>query len=135
MAYVTEEFYKDTWHGEELSPENFTKYNERAQIVIDTMTGYEIAKTEKGLDDFSEFIQGQVRKAVCAQIDYIAVNGIETITTGEGNNAQDATIGGFHYGSKTASSTKLSNVLAPLVVMLLEPTGLLTMGRLKIGFI
>ena len=135
MSFVDKDYYKNIYLGADVPTEEFDKLEKRAEVVINTLTGWKIEKSTNGLTDFDEFIQTQIKNATCAEIEYLLNNGIETLTTGEGANAQEVTIGGFHYGSKTANETKAQNTTTSLVLMYLDATGLLVKGGVSVGFI
>ena len=66
------------------------------------------------------------KKAVCAEVDYFALNGFESVS---GGNDRGFTVGKVSISGKSGSDLKATGAmrdhLAPLVVMYLEQTGLL----------
>lgn len=125
MPYVTEDYYNGTFHGEPVDNTDFPSLSERASELVEEMTMYRL--TPITILAMPEDVQERVKKAVCAQIEYLDANGGGDMDNG--NDLQSAGLGKFNYtkASGTGGSTQQS-VYAPRAVRLLAPTGLLYRG-------
>lgn len=125
MSYVTEEYYKGTFHGESVDTADFPSLLERASEIVEEMTMYRV--TPVTILAMPEDVQERVKRAVCAQIEYLDANGGSDMDNGA--DLQSAGLGKFNYtrASSTGGSTKQS-VYAPRAIRLLAPTGLLYRG-------
>ncbi len=114
-------YYTDTWHGNfDGSAEDLTVLLSRAVDVINiaiTMSGYTV-------NTAPDVVAENVKKAVCAQADYIdAQGGVSNMADSGG--VSSATIGKFSYqASDSASSTDLCDQ----AYQYLTATGLLYRG-------
>lgn len=123
MAIVTEEYYLHTWHGEAFEAE-LPALLARAEDVIGLITHWRV--TEDTIASFPAFTQTLIRKAVCAQVDFFAVNGLEvaaTGTAGKGFTVGKVSVQATATGSASAHSA--ADTIAPLALSFLEQTGLL----------
>lgn len=125
MPYVTEAYYKDTFKGESVSPADFPSLCRRAEEIIEEMTMYRVSSTT--FLSFSEDVQERIKKAVCAQIEYLDANGGSDMDNGA--DLQSAALGKFNYtkSAGTNGSTKQS-IYSPRAQRLLLPTGLMYRG-------
>ncbi|MDN6224935.1 MAG: hypothetical protein L0J22_07830, partial [Lactococcus lactis] len=80
MEYVDKTYYDETYNGETLTDDEFSKFNKRSQDIIDSLTSYQISQI--GFDDLKNNVQELIKKAVCAQIEYFKVEGIESNISG-----------------------------------------------------
>lgn len=120
--YVDQTYYTDSYYGDDL--ENFDKLESRASDLIDQMTGYKI----QSLDDLTPFQQTQVKKAVCAQIEYMAQ--AEGLYHGQ-SQITSMKIGSFSYNEANGANESLTREqtrTSPAVIDYLMPTGLLYSG-------
>lgn len=125
MPYVTEAYYKDTFKGESVLPADFPSLCMRAEEIIEEMTMYRVSSTT--FLSFSEDVQERIKKAVCAQIEYLDANGGSDMDNGA--DLQSAALGKFNYtkSAGTNGSTKQS-IYSPRAQRLLLPTGLMYRG-------
>lgn len=125
MSYVTDDYYKNTFHGEPVDDADFPSLSERASEIVEEMTMYRV--TSVTILAMPEEVQERVKKAVCAQIEYLNANGGSDMDNG--NDLQSASLGKFNYtkASSTGGSTQQS-MYAPRAMRLLAPTGLLYRG-------
>ena len=110
-AIVDFTFYHDTYMGTEADATSFPALNAHASRVIASMTRWQV--TEDNFAELDPFIQNLYRLAICSQVDFLALNGIESISGGE-----DAV--GFSVGKvrvKGSSSAKLSSVTCQRVIL------------------
>jgi hypothetical protein len=72
-------------------------------------------------------VQGLYRKAICAQVDALAINGLDSIAV-QGGAAGGYTVGKVTVQAKAQAEAKagtLSAAISPMAVSYLEQTGLL----------
>ena len=122
-AIVDFAWYYNVYFGNEADQTSFPALCARAEDVIGAMTRWQI--TAANIGTLSEAMQTLYKKAICAQVDFFAVNGTETAT---GDSGGGWTVGKVTVqGKSTAASGsgRLSGAVSPLAVALLEQTGLL----------
>lgn len=125
MAYVDEEYYKDTFHGESVDSADFPSLCARAGELIEELTLYRL--TPLTFLAMPEDTQEIVKKAVCAQIEYLDANGGSDLDNGFG--IQSATLGKFSYsGSSGVNGSTEQSRISPRAERLLWPTGLTYQG-------
>lgn len=124
MYEVTEEYYRDTYLGESISTEDFPRLCRRAEEMVEQMTAYNLSPTVYKV--LPEAARERVRKAVCAQIEYLEANGGSEVYNSIG--MQSASLGKFSYTSGAADGGE-GPAYAPLALAFLAPTGLLYRGR------
>lgn len=125
MPYITQDYYNSTFHGEPVDDTDFPSLLERASEIVEEMTMYRI--TESDLDKYGTDMQERVRKAICAQIEYLDANGGSEMDNG--SDLQSAGLGKFNYtkSSGVTGSTEQS-IYSPRAQRILAPTGLLYRG-------
>lgn len=125
MPYVTEEYYNSAFHGESVDSTDFPSLYDRAAELVEEMCMYRIRS--EIMDTYGTDVQERIRKAVCAQIEYLAANGGSDMDNG--TDLQSAGLGKFSYtkASGTNGSTEQS-AYAPRALRILAPTGLLYRG-------
>lgn len=69
MAYADADYYKDTYKGTTIPDDDIERELARASSDIDSMTYNRIVA--RGFDNLSSFQQEQVRKATCAQAEFL----------------------------------------------------------------
>ena len=123
-AIVDYDFYASVYVGTEADEASFPALCARAADIVGAMTRWAI--TETNIDAQPELIRTLYRKAICAQVDFFAVNGTETATG-------DSTDGGWTVGKvsvtgKASTGTgagSLSAAVSPMALGYLEQTGLM----------
>lgn len=125
MPYITIEYYYEEFQGEPVNETDFPSLLERASEIVEEMCMYRIQP--ELMDTYGAFIQERVRKAVCAQIEYLDANGGSDIDNG--TDLQSAGLGKFSYtrASGAGGSTQQS-IYAPRALRILAPTGFLYRG-------
>lgn len=125
MSYVTQDYYSGTFQGESVDSADFPGLLERASEIVEEMTMYRL--TAITFEAMPEAVQEQVKRAVCAQIEYLNANGGSELDNSTG--VQSASLGKFSYtsGSKTDSASG-QTIYAPRAQRILMPTGLLYRG-------
>ena len=125
MSYVDYDYYNDTFHGESVDSADFPSLCERAGELIEELTLYRL--TPMTFLAMPEDTQEIVKKAVCAQIEYLDANGGSDLDNGSG--IQSATLGKFSYaGSAGANGGAEQSRFSPRAERLLWPTGLTYRG-------
>ena len=121
-AIVDFTYYTGTYKGTEADSTSFPALYAHASRVIGSMTRWQV--TEDNFGTFPEFVQTLYKLALCAQVDSIAINGVESLNTSAGV--------GFSVGkvrvdgsSKASTGGALSASVSPAAVAYLEQTGLL----------
>ena len=117
---VTEEYYNETYIGEAVDTAAFPRFNKRAEDLVKHITHGRI----KDFESFSEDLKTAVQDAICAQIEFYALNGIEVSIIGD--STQGFTVGkvNIQKGS-TKALTAAQSMIAPMCFAYLESTGLL----------
>jgi hypothetical protein len=124
MAVVDWAYYSSVYMGEEATSTEFPALEARAEDVIGAMTRW--AVTADTIANLPDLHQTLYKKAICAQVDYFALNGFESAVSGADNGF---TVGKVSIHGRTevagAGNGKLAASIAPLAIMYLEQTGLM----------
>lgn len=125
MAYVTEQYYKDTFYGEPVNSADFPALCNRASEIVEEMCRYRLNSVT--YLDMADAVQERIKKAICAQIEYLDANGGGDIDNGA--DLQSAGLGKYNYTrSSGASGSTQQSIYSPRALRLLAPTGLLYRG-------
>lgn len=123
MPYVDDKYYYDTFEGETVN--DFPSLRDRAEEIIEEMTMYRV--TPVTFLVMPEDTQERIKKAVCAQIEYLDANGGSDMDNGV--DIQSAGLGKFNYSRSSGSDGSSSqSIYAPRAQRLLFPTGFLYRG-------
>lgn len=123
MSYVDQGFYVDNFHGESVSDADFPSLLSRAEEIVEEMTMYRL--TPITFLAMPKDVQERVKKAVCAQVEYLDANGGSDMDMGV--SMQSASLGKFSYSAGVVDGNAQS-LYAPRAQRLLAPTGLLYRG-------
>ena len=117
-AIVDYEFYATVYMGSEADAASFPALCARASDIVGAMTRW------TDVSHLPEWIQTLVKKAVCAQVDYFAVNGLDSIA---GGDDQGFTVGKVSVSGSTDTGMKgaMASHIASMALMYLEQSGLL----------
>lgn len=124
MAIVNYDFYTFTFYGESIAECEFEKYAARAQDAILLLCKNRIK--EESLADFPPLVQEAVKKAICAQIEYLSLYGLDIANTGRSGGG--FTVGKVRIegqGGTNGAVTGAKSMISPLAISYLEQTGLL----------
>lgn len=125
MPYVTKEYYDNTFCGEPVDAADFPGLQARAEEIVEEMCMYRIRP--EVMDTYGSDIQERIKKAVCAQIEYLDANGGSDMDNG--SDLQSAGLGKFSYTkSAGVNGSTQQSVYSPRATRLLAPTGLLYRG-------
>ena len=124
MAIVDWTFYSTVYMGTEATQTDFAKLEARAADVVGAMTRWKA--TAETVANFSPQIATLIKKAVCAQVDYFAVNGFDSVT---GGSDRGFTVGKVSIAGKSGSNLRavgaMAESISPMALMYLEQTGLM----------
>ena len=79
MAIVCIEYYNNTYLGEPIATDEFQRATTRAERAVIQITHGRAANYAA----LHEFQQAAIRDAICAQIEYYAINGTDVAVNGE----------------------------------------------------
>ena len=123
-AIVDFTYYHDVYMGTEATQTSFPALNAHASRVIASMTRWQVDETN--FEELSPFIRTLYKLAVCSQIDYLAVNGVESLYDGE--DTVGFSVGKVRVDGKAKASSAggaMSASISPAAVSYLEQTGLM----------
>ena len=124
MAYITQQDYKEFADGE-LESTDFPFLLERAEEIVEEMTMYRL--NSETFPKMPEKTQERIKKAVCAQIEYLDANGGSDMDNGV--DLMSAGLGKFSYTKASgANGSQVQSIYAPRALRILAPTGLLYRG-------
>lgn len=121
-AIVDYPYYVGTYMGSEADAASFPALVAHAGRVIGAMTRWKV--TEGTIDNLPTLTQTLYRLAVCSQVDYLAINGLESVN---GSAGVGFTVGKVRVDAKqtAGASGRMSASVSPAAVAYLEQTGLL----------
>lgn len=131
MAMVDTTFFQLVYHGDEAALCDFEALESRAEDVIGAMTRWQVDANT--IATFPDFVQTLYKKAICAQVDFFAVNGLESVA---GGSDRGFTVGKVSVTGKSASTLRtgvMSANVSPMAIAFLEQTGLLYPGVPVVG--
>ncbi len=120
MGVVDYTFYSSVYGGTDANQQTFPTLCARAGDVIGAVTHW---ADESTILSLPALFQTLYKKAVCAQIDFLAINGVDSLNETE--------TGGFTVGKVTVhgkakeSGGRMAENISPLAVSYLEQTGLM----------
>ena len=115
MAAVTYDFYANTYHGDPAVTEAaFPRLEARAEDAVNALIRFRTVPAQ---------LEVLYQKAICAQIDYYAIYGIEAASAGLMENS--FTVGKVSVTGGASARSGGASMIAPQAVAYLEQTGLL----------
>lgn len=121
MGIVDFEFYSSVYMGQDADQASFPALCARASDIIGAVTHWVDGDT---IAKLPALYQTLYKKAICAQIDFLAINGIDSVA--------ETDTGGFTVGKVTVQGKadkdgggRLQESIAPLAIAYLEQTGLM----------
>ncbi len=126
MTYADKSYYDETYGGEPVPDADFPSLLPRAAEIVEEMTMYRLSGPS--FSAMPEEMKERIRKAVCAQVEYLDANGGAEADTGA--DIRSASLGKYSYsraggGGEAGSS---GSPYAPRALRFLYPTGLLYRG-------
>lgn len=121
-AIVDFAYYTGTYMGTEADQASFPALYAHASRVIGAMTRWQV--TEENFATFPAFVQTLYKLALCAQVDALSINGVESLSTigGVGFTVGKVRVDGY---ASARTGGALSADVSPAAVAYLEQTGLL----------
>ena len=125
-AIVDFTFYKDVYMGTEADATSFPALNAHASRVIGSMTRWQV--TEENFGELPSLTQTLYRLAICSQVDFLSINGVDSISGGE--DAVGFSVGKVRVDGRNKSSAggAMSASISPAAISYLEQTGLMYPG-------
>ena len=122
-AIVDFTYYSTVYMGTEADQVSFPALNAHASRVIANMTRWRV--NEETIDQLPSLVQTLYRLSVCSQIDFLAINGVDSLTDGE--SAVGFSVGKVRVDGKAKASTggAMSASISPAAISYLEQTGLM----------
>lgn len=120
MGVVDWSFYSTVYGGTDATQQTFPALCARACDVIGALTHW---LDDSAILKLPGLILNLYKKAVCAQIDFLSINGMDSLN--------ETTTGGFTVGKVTVQGKgnttggALSESVSPLAIAYLEQTGLM----------
>ena len=115
-------YYQSVYMGTEADAASFPALNAHASRVIGSMTRWQV--TSENLNDLPSLVQTLYKLAICSQIDYLAINGVDSISGGDdvGFSVGKVRVDGK---SKSSAGGAMSASISPAAISYLEQTGLM----------
>ena len=121
-AIVDYSYYSSIYKGTEVDQTSFPALVAHASRMVDAMTRWQV--NEQTFPELPELTQTMYKLAVCSQVDFLSLNGLESI-----NDAGSAgfTVGKVTVHSKSASVAggAMSANISPATILYLEQSGLM----------
>lgn len=116
------QYYTDVYKGQEVDETSFPALNAHAMRMIAAMTRWQV--NEDNFAELHPLTQTQYRLAVCSQIDFLSLNGMESIND---SGSAGFTVGKVtvHAGKTSASGGAMSANISPAALLYLEQSGLM----------
>ena len=115
-------YYSSVYMGNEADEASFPTLAAHAHRIIDAMARWQV--NEENFSSFPGFVQKMYKLAVCSQIDFLAIEGIDSLNSGDS--------GGFTVGkvtvhgkSGTGKAGAMSAYISGAAVDYLEQSGLM----------
>lgn len=121
-AIVDFSWYAGEYTGTEVDETSFPALCAHASRIIGAMTHWRV--TEDNFNELPSMVRTLYKLAICAQIDFLAINGVESIT---GGAADGFTVGKVRIDARSGASAggAMSASISPAAVSYLEQTGLM----------
>ena len=120
MAIVTYEYYSTEYMGEPIAEADFPRAESKAERLVTQITHGRAANFAA----LPTFQQDAVKTAICSQIEYYGLMGVDVSIAGEMSNGW--TVGKVHVnGGNASKTTGAASMVAPSAIAALEQTGLL----------
>ena len=130
-AIVDFVYYYNVYMGTEADQASFPALNAHASRVIAMMTRWQVDETN--FSELPSIVQTLYKLAVCSQIDFLAINGVDSLNDGEGSVG--FTVGKVRVDGKAKSGAggAMSANISPAALSYLEQTGLMYPGVPVVG--
>lgn len=121
--FISYEYYTNEFMGLSVSETDFPILNAWAQNLINQITYNQV--TEGSITTLPQLIQTNFKNAICAQISYLSLYGLDSMVTGAMSTG--FTVGKVKIDNANNNTEKTSaklNAVSPLAMFYLEQTGL-----------
>ena len=124
-AIVDLNYYQTVYMGSEVDSTSFPALYAHASRMVAAMCRWQV--DEENFEELSSFQQNLYRLAICSQIDFLSVNGLDSIndTGGGGFTVGKVTV---HGKSSSGNGGVMSASISPATVLYLEQSGLMYPG-------
>ena len=121
-ARVDYQYYSGVYMGTEVDQTSFPALCAHALRMVDAMAHWRV--NDQNFSELPELTQTQYRLAVCSQIDFLSLNGLESIND---SGSAGFTVGKVTVHGKSASvaSGAMSANISPATILYLEQSGLM----------
>lgn len=120
MAIVTYDYYTQTYMGETIAATDFPQFEAKAERLITQITHGRAAHFAA----LPAFQQAAIQEAICAQIEYYGLMGLDVSIAGETTSGW--TVGKVRVdGGSANKATGSVTMVSPSAIAALEQTGLL----------
>lgn len=122
---VDYDFYVTAYGGNEADGATFPALCARAADIVGAMTRWKVNRETIG--NYPPLVQMLYKKAICAQADFFAVNGLDSVAIAGGVD-NGFTVGKVSIHGRSGASAYAGGMagnIAPMAKMFLEQTGLL----------
>ena len=122
MGVVDYNFYANVYKGNDVEQAAFPALCARAEDVIGAVTHWAVDETT--ISNLHPMAQLLYKKAVCAEVDFLAINGTDSLneTATAGWTVGKVTV---HGSAGNKSGGRMSESISPLAISYLEQTGLM----------
>ena len=122
MGVVDFSFYWNVYGGTDADQTSFPALCARASDVIGALTHWVVDETT--ISRLPALHQTLYKKAVCAQIDFLSINGTDSLneTASAGFTVGKVTV---HAQANASGGGSMKNNISPLAISYLEQTGLM----------
>lgn len=124
MAIVDAAYYMTVYMGKEAGECDFAALEARAEDVICAMTRWQVSA--ETIAEFPPMQRVLIKKAICAQVDFFAVNGLDAVA---GGNDRGFTVGKVSISGKSGSDMvrkgAMADSVSPMALLYLEQSGLM----------
>ena len=125
-AIVDFTFYKDVYMGTEADATSFPALYAHASRIVGAMTRWQV--TEENFSEYPSIIQTQYKLAICSQVDFLAVNGIDEMNSGDSGGWTVGKVTVHGNSNSSGKSGAMSAFTSPVAILYLEQTGLMYPG-------
>lgn len=124
-AIVDFPYYKGIYMGTEADQASFPALCAHATRIVGALTRWQV--TEENFLEYHQLVQTQYKLAICSQIDFLAINGIDEMNSGDsgGFTVGKVTV---HGSSSSGKSGAMSAHISPVAILYLEQSGLMNPG-------
>ena len=121
-AIVDYQYYSSVYMGNEADQASFPALMAHAERMIASMARWRV--NEENFSSLPAIIQTQYKLAICSQIDFLSLNGLESVNDSRGGGF---TVGKVtvHANASSRSGGAMSGNISPASLLYLEQTGLM----------